>query len=437
MRESVMKKILSLILVCFLISACSGGESVTQRWKDRDPAGEAPRTLAIPHEKQIDPEAEEVGTDYSGGLGPYADRDMATIAGQMPNIPEASYVPPVKVAILLPLSGESSALGQSMLQAAQLALFDLGASTFELLPRDTKGTEEGARVAAEQAVANGAQLILGPLFSTSVSAVKPIAARANINVIAFSTDWTLAGGNTYLMGFMPFGQVDTIARNISGRGIGQIALITTTDTYGTAVERSLRDAARYNGFKISHVLRLPPQAIYGFGPQDVPAIQASGAQAVLIAIGGHEAIHVSQVLDGAGLKAAVFPRFGTGLWDDPALAIEPTMQGARFAAPSPDMRNRFEENYSNVYGTAPIRLASLAYDATALAAVLGKNGEFDRASSQYHPAYTRTDLLSPNGFAGIDGIFRFSGNNLVQRGLSVLEFRKNRIIEVDPAPRRF
>ena len=432
-----MKKILSLILVSVLLTSCSGGGSVTERWKDRDPAGDAPRTLAIPHEKQMDPNTDEPEVDYNAGLGPYADRDIAAIAGQMPNIPDAAYVPPVKVAILLPLSGESAALGQSMLQAAQLALFDLGASTFELLPRDTKGTADGARVAAEQAVANDAQLILGPLFSTSVRAVKPVAARSNVNVIAFSTDWTLAGGNTYLMGFMPFGQVDTIAGSIGSRGLGQIALITTTDTYGTAVERSLRDAARYHGFKVSHTLRLPPQAIYGFGPQDVPALQASGARGVLIAIGGHEAIHVSQVLDEAGLDGNMFPRFGLGLWDDPALAIEPTLQGARFAAPSPGMRGRFEENYSMMYGNAPIRLASLAYDATALAAILGKNGKFDHTSNQYYPAYTRTDLLSPNGFAGIDGIFRFSGNNLVQRGLSVLEFRKNRIIEVDPAPRRF
>jgi len=434
-----MKKILSLLLVSFVLSACTSGGSLTsQRWTQRIPAENAPRSLSLPGEYQQEGEDGEAVPLSNEGLGPYADRDLAALTGQAAQqLEEGEYVPPVKVAILLPLSGESAALGQSMLQAAQLALFDLGANTFELLPRDTKGTPQGASEAAQQALDNGATLILGPLFSSSVKAVKPVAARARVNVIAFSTDWTLAGGNTFLMGFMPFAQVDRIASYAATRGLTRIALITTTDTYGMAVERSLRDSTRYNGVSLAHTIRLAPEAVYNFNVPDVQALQASGAQAVMIAIGGQQAAHISFILEEAGLDAATLPRLGTGLWDDPTLAVDPTLQGAQFAAPSPVMRQKFEHNYSAVYGTAPIRLASLAYDATALAAVLGKTGQIDQYTGQYQPAFTGVSLKNKNGFSGIDGIFRFTQRNLVQRGLSVLEFQQNQIIEVDPAPDRF
>jgi branched-chain amino acid transport system substrate-binding protein len=118
----------------------------------------------------------------------------------------------VKVALLVPMSGKHADLGQAMMQSAQLALFDMGYDKIELMPQDTKGTPEGARVAAQQALNDGAQLILGPVFAGEARAVAPIAQQRNVNVITFSTDWTLAQNNVFVMGFLPFTQVERIVQ---------------------------------------------------------------------------------------------------------------------------------------------------------------------------------------------------------------------------------
>ena len=107
---------------------------------------------------------------------------------------------PAKVAFLVPLSGANAELGQAMLDAAQLALFEAPDDRLTLVPRDTGGNAGGAAKAARAVIGEGARLILGPLLAAEVEAVKPLARDAHLNVIAFSTVTDLAGGNTFLMG---------------------------------------------------------------------------------------------------------------------------------------------------------------------------------------------------------------------------------------------
>ena len=127
------------------------------------------------------------------------------------NLKQVQDFPPTKVAILLPLGGKHADIGNAMLNAAQMALFDVGYPSFSILPRDTQGTPDGARKAAKDAAREGAELVIGPLFATSVKAVQPVVRSRGINMIAFSTDWTLAGRNTFIMGFMPFDQLERVA----------------------------------------------------------------------------------------------------------------------------------------------------------------------------------------------------------------------------------
>lgn len=316
-------------------------------------------------------------------------------------LPADSSAPSVKVAILLPLSGSNAAVGQSMLQAAQLAVFDLGYDNFELMPRDTS---TGAAQAASTAIRDGAQLILGPLFADDVRAVKSATAGSGINVIAFSTDWTLAGGNTYMMGFLPFGQVERIAQYAAAKGLKRAAVAAGADTYGSATSSLFESEARKNGMTITRALS-----------------DGGGYDAVFIPAGGKA---LSGILQRVANKKA--KKLGTGLWDDARVAADPAMDGAWFAAPSPRARAGFESRYAQTYGAQPQRLASMAYDATALAAALAKAGGF-----------TAANLTNPNGFAGVDGIIRFSRSGLAERGMAVLEIRNSGIVEIDPAPSSF
>lgn len=344
-------------------------------------------------------------------------------------------LPPVKVAILLPLSGANAALGQSMLQGAQLALFEMGYTNFELMPRDTAGNAIGARAAATSAINEGAQLILGPVFADSVRAAQGVAKQRGINMIAFSTDWSLANRQTFLMGFMPFSQVDRVAQYALKNGYQDFAVVAPQDQYGDIVTSRFVQNINKNGGRIGRTIRFTPgdanviNKIESLKPQN----GSPSFKAVFMPVGGSQVETISSALSYNKLMPTQIKRIGTGLWDDPRIASQPNMQNAWFASPSPSARLAFEKKYQATYGERPIRLATLAYDATALAATLAKNGYAHGGV----PAYDYNAITNPNGFAGTDGVFRFGKDGLVERALAVLEIRNGKIIEIDPAPKRF
>ena len=347
--------------------------------------------------------------------------------------------PPIKVALLLPLSGQHEKLGQSMLQAAQIALFDVQHENFELIPRDTKGTPDGARDAARSALGDGAQLILGPLFSGSVRAAKEVTSHTNVNMIAFSTDWTLASANSFIMGFAPFDQVERIIGYAKTTGLDDIGVIAPDNAYGRMVLSSAQSVAPKIGVKVSKTQKFPANLsglsshIDQFTGYD-PGTPKPSYKAVLMPVGGNTATIVSGLMSKYGLPPSQVVRLGTGLMDDSGLMNEPNLFGTKFAAPSPTLRTNFEQRYRSTYNSNPPRLATLAYDATALASVLARRSA---TSGNVRSMFSSKAIMNPNGFSGIDGIFRFRPNGVAERGLAVLEFRRGRISIVEEAPQTF
>lgn len=353
-----------------------------------------------------------------------------------PVAPPPPAFAPVKVGLLLPSSGRNAETGQAMLKAAQLAVFDLGYEGFTLVPRDTGDSPEGAARAAREALSAGAQILIGPLTAPAARAVQPIARAANINMLTFSTDWTLAGQNTYVMGFLPFSQVRRIAAFAAQNGMRSVAVIAPENDYGAAIISSFSAQAPALGLRVAGVTRLPAN---GAGmTEKIGALAAQSASspfdAVLIAAGGEAARAISDALTSVGLGPDRVAQLGTGLWDDSMTAASGALDGAWFAAPAPRARADFEHKYAGLYGVNPPRLATLAYDATALAAVLARSAPQGTGAAA---PFTRAALLNPNGFAGLDGIFRFRNDGLVERGDAVLTFRNRSIIEAAPAPESF
>src|SRR6202030_550505 len=195
----------------------------------------------------------------------------------LPSPTTATAAGPAKVALLVPLSGANAELGQALLDAAQLALFESGADRLILVPRDTGGNAAGAAGAARAAIGDGARLILGPLLAPEVEAVKPIAQEAHINVIAFSTITNLAGGNTYLMGFLPRQEVVREVGYARERGLARFAALAPNSPYGHLMADALREVAWGSGASVTKVEFFDPRA------GDVsPAIQR------LLPVGGAE-----------------------------------------------------------------------------------------------------------------------------------------------------
>jgi ABC-type branched-subunit amino acid transport system substrate-binding protein len=380
--------------------------------------------------------------------------------------PPAAAAPsgPAKIAILVPLSGPNAGLGNAILDAAQMALFETGGDQLTLVPRDTKGTPAGAANAARSALGDGVALILGPLLAGEVEAVKPVAADAHVNVIAFSTVTNLAGGNTYLMGFLPRQEVVREVAYARQRGIARFAALAPDTPYGHLMTDALRDTASSTGGTVTKIEffdprggdpstaiaellpsgSVPPAAgpaagpagpVASAGPADSgqtaapPPPAVPGFDALLLPEGGDQLKLVARKLAAAGLDSKATRLLGSGLWDVPDIGNEPTLDSGWFAASPPDARRDFEQRYRATYGTEPPRLASLGYDAAALAAAL--------ASGKSGPPFSRQAILNPNGFSGVDGLFRFTPDGLVQRELAVLEVEPQGNIVVSPAPQSF
>ncbi|MGE0660281.1 MAG: penicillin-binding protein activator [Reyranellaceae bacterium] len=335
-----------------------------------------------------------------------------------------------RIGLLLPLSGNAKELGQAMLESAQMALFDLGRQDIVLLPQDTGDSPDMAVAAAQKALGEGAQIILGPLFSTSTAAVAPVANAAGVQVISFSNDPAVAGPGTFLMGFTVQPQVERVVAHAASQGLTRMAVLAPSSPYGQTVVSTMEATAAARGASVQ------PVGFFDPGGQDVNAsvtgfaASARGVQAVMVPVGGARLSQVVPLLAYRDLDPRQTKYLGTGLWDVPNIWREGALLGAWYAAPPPQTRADFERRFNETYGRQPPRLATLAYDATALAGLIG-------TKVPGGSLLTAQTLSDPNGFAGVDGIFRWGPDGLPQRGLAVIEIQRNGVQVISPAPASF
>ena len=379
--------------------------------------------------------------------------------------PPASADGKVRVGVIVPLSGQAAGVGRALLDAANLALFDVGDTRLMLLPRDSRGTPDGAAAAAQDLLAQGVQLIVGPLFAGEVSAVAPLARAAQVPVLGFSTDRTVAGNNVWLLGLAPDDQVARILAFAHGRGLNRFGLIAPENAYGAAVDRALRDAAQRLNLQLGrigtyptdvndltpHVRRfadyeqrraalaqqrrelaakddeLSKQALARL--TNVETVGDPGFDALLVAEGGQRLKSLAPLLAYFDVDPKRVRFLGTGLWDEPGLGTEPALQGGWFATTAPAGVAEFRRRYESAYGRRPPRIASLGFDAVALAAVL--------AREDVPRPFAVERLTNPEGFAGYDGIFRLRPDGQTERGLAVIEILPRDIRVIDPAPTTF
>src|SRR6201996_559816 len=334
----------------------------------------------------------------------------------------------VKVAVILPLSagGNAGVAAVSMKNASEMALAEFLNPNLQLLIKDDAGSPQGAQQAAQQAVDEGAEIILGPLFAASVPAVAGVARPRNVPVIAFSTDSSVAGHGVYLLSFLPETDVERIVGYSSAVSKRSFAAMLPENAYGNVIETAFKQAVPKRGGRIVVFEK------YGADRASVArnvAASLGSADSLLLADDGEVVAQVGDALVSAGANFQKVQLLGTGLWDNPRVFNSSALENGLYAAPDPAGFRSFAPRYKNKYGAEPVRTATLAYDAVALIAALSR--------SQGGKRFTTEVLLNSSGFSGIDGLFRFRPEGINERGLAVMRVATGGPTPVAGSPRSF
>jgi ABC-type branched-subunit amino acid transport system substrate-binding protein len=333
-----------------------------------------------------------------------------------------------KVGLILPLSasGNAGVAAQSMKNAAEMALAEFQNPNIQLLIKDDVGNPQGAALGTQQALEEGAEIVLGPLFAASVPSTAQAARTRNISIIAFSTDSSVAGRGVYLLSFLPESDVNRIVEYSASIGKKSFAALLPDNAYGNVVEVAFKQAVGRRGGRIVAFEK------YG-ADRATPArtvAQALGqADALFIADDGDSVVATADALTAAGANLRNIQLLGTGLWDNPRVFASASLQGGLYAAPDPAGFRAFAGRYRTRYGGEPVRTATLAYDAVALVAAL--------ARTQGPQRFSPDTLTNPSGFAGIDGLFRFRPDGTNERGLAVMRVASGGGVPVAGSPKSF
>jgi ABC-type branched-subunit amino acid transport system substrate-binding protein len=363
------------------------------------------------------------------------------LPGQGPSSPPEPAGPPqqptsvgtgqIRVGLLLPLSGAGNAgvAAQSMRNAAELALVEFQNPNIQLLIKDDGSSPQGAQAAAQQAIDEGAEIILGPLFGVAVPGAAAAARARNISVIAFSTDSSVAGRGVYLLSFLPESDVERIVSYAVASGKRSFAAMLPDNAYGNVVEGSFRQVAARRNARVIVLERYAAAQMQNAARNVAQALPQ--ADSLLLADDGEALAGLTDALSsaGAGNTMRNVQLLGTGLWDNPRVFANPALQGGLFAAPDPAGYRSFSTRYRAKYNQEPVRTATLAYDSVALVAALAK--------TQGPQRFTPEVLQNPSGFAGIDGLFRFKADGTNDRGLAVMRVNQNGSQVAAAAPRSF
>jgi len=375
----------------------------------------------------------------------------------------------ITIAIMLPLTGPEAETGNVLLRAAIMALFDAVDPRLTLLPLDTKADPEETKKVALRAIEENAAIVIGPLLSENLLAAGEILGPAGIPIISFSNDSSAAASGRFIMGFLPETEVKRVVDFAISEGLLNHAALIPEGRYGERVVTAFGKVVSDAGAVISAIERYPPDSDAVFEPvkrlsnfdkrkkdmrdevrflrslrSDMMDDIAKGLEqrevldslnydAVLVPEGGALLRTLAPLLPFYELDPKKIKLLGTGLWSDKGLLREPPLQGAWFAAPEPQGSKEFQKRFENNFSEEPLRIASLAYDAVSLVALLARPDP----SLEGEQPFSINRLTNNLGFMGIDGLFRFLPDGTIERALAILEVRRRGFLVVDPAPTSF
>lgn len=356
--------------------------------------------------------------------------------GGSPSGPRIDTTKPVPVALLVPRgSGQASdeLLANNLENAARLAMRDLQGAQIDLRVYGTAGNAGTAASQAAQAVNDGAPDHHRPLYAEAANAAGVAVAPRNVNVLAFSNNTTIAGGNVFVLGSTFDNTANRLVSYAAQQGKDRIVVVHAQDVAGQLGRNAIQQAISRSGAALVGTVDYPlsQQGLVAAVPRVKSAVDSSGANAVFMTASPAAGLPLlSQLLPEAGISPATTQYAGLTRWDLPVQTLDlPGLQGGWFTVPDPSRSSAFRSQYQAAYGSAPHPLAGLAFDGIAAIGALVAQGNAG--------ALTGAGLTQGSGFQGASGIFRFRPDGTNQRGLAVATVRDNKAVIIDAAPRGF
>ena len=342
----------------------------------------------------------------------------------------------VPVALLVPGgSGKASdnLLAKNLENAARLAIADLKGVKIDLRVYNTAGNPAQAANVASKAVDDGAKIILGPLYAQAANAAGVAVAGRNVNVLAFSNNTAIAGGNVFVLGSTFQNTADRLVKFAKSQGKNSIMVVHAQNQSGTVGRDAISQAIVNNGATQAGVAsyEFSQQGIVNAAPTIANTARNGNAQAIFFTASSDGALPIlTQMIVDQKISPSQVKFIGLTRWDIPPVALSlPSIQGGWFALPHPGMTAKFNSRYTQAYGKSAHPIANLSYDGIAAIGALVKAGKSN--------ALAKSGLTQGAGFVGANGIFRLLPDGTNQRGLAVAEIRNNQVVIVSPAPSSF
>jgi len=343
---------------------------------------------------------------------------------------------PVPVALLVPSgSGQTGddVLARSLENAARLAMAGLDGVEIDLRVYSTAANATQAAAQTTQAINEGARIILGPVYAEAANAAGVAAARQNVNVLAFSNNTTIAGGNVFVLGPTFQNTADRLMQYAGRQGKQNVVVVHSTDVAGQLGRNAIETAGQRSTARVAGIVpyELSQQSVIAAVPQVQGAVRSAGADAVFMTATTAGALPLfAQLLPEAGVRPDEVQFIGLTRWDIPVQTLElPGVQGGWFALPEPVLTQRFRARYEAAYAEPPHPIGGLAFDGIAAIGALVANGQSN--------ALTGGALTQGAGFQGVNGIFRLRPDGTNERGLAVASIQNRQVVVIDPAPRSF
>lgn len=374
---------------------------------------------------------------------------------------EKPYGRPLKVALLLPLSGIYQDIGLNMLEAAQLALFQQPNPNILLYPHDTQSTEIGARLAAQKAISDKANIILGPLTASHTKAIQNYTQSAGIPVLSFSSDDTIANRYTHIFGHQKSIQAKKAAEIIADLDISTTAVLAPNDVYGQTMSQTFQQKAIALGVSVTQVVYFDPKStdqtkelkvlaqeqialeklvdeksllereykIVGEAMNDASLTRLEELETLEpMPIVDFEALYLPSSAEKLPLIASQLAFYdmdsshvqlvGSALWHNENIYKNKGeyIRGAFFPAPSNDLLTTLKGAFKQHYDKNMLPISSLAYDAVKLVTTA-------YVYSDYRPNRLTDEFYREDGYLLTNGPTKLLKNGLTERLYDVYEVR--------------